>query len=192
MSAPIRPARIAARYARSHRPSNARRARCSRGKMRAVHVRRIVATVASLIVVAGLVASSIARPPRRRRRPSGSRRRATWCARVPRRTDCRYIRPRLLPIRQGGQPGVAKGGYDRFLTLGDLQYYFGAYADFQRWYTLTYGKVMPGAGNHESYTVGCEGKPLRGVSAVLRRAGARTSAAARTLGTDLARGTSCR
>ena len=138
--------------------------------MRAVHVRRIVATVASLIVVAGLAVEPIAPAAASSKSVRIAAAGDMVCSGPPNRgadptsTDRRYIRG----FCQYGKVAnlVAKGDYDRFLTLGDLQYYFGAYDDFQRWYDPTYGKVMritmPAPGNHESYTSDAKGNPYAG------------------------------
>ena len=125
--------------------------------------RRILAAATSLTFIAGLAAAPIAAPQLAAASPKTVRIAAVGdmvCSGPPHRgadptsTHRRYIRG----FCQYGKVAnlVANGNYDRFLTLGDLQYYFGAYRDFQRWYDPSYGKVMsitmPSPGNHESYT----------------------------------------
>jgi hypothetical protein len=50
---------------------------------------------------------------------------------------------------------VADGGYDAFLPLGDLQYSYGGYWRYKKYYDRYYGKVVditrPVPGNHEGY-----------------------------------------
>ena len=64
---------------------------------------------------------------------------------------------------------VVEGDYDRFLPLGDLQYYFGALQAFRRWYDPTFGRVKritsPVPGNHEAYSVDADGNPFAGYRA---------------------------
>src|SRR5215212_905466 len=141
--------------------------------MPAMGSRRILAAVATLTFMAGLAAAPIATPQIAAASPETVRIAAVGdmvCSGPPNRgadptsTDRRYFRG----FCQYGKVAnlVANGNYDRFLTLGDLQYYFGAYPDFQRWYDPTYGKVMsitmPSPGNHESYTVDANGNPYAG------------------------------
>ena len=141
--------------------------------MPAMRVHRILAAVASLVVVAGIAAEPVAVPSAASASPKTVRIAAVGdmvCSGPPNRGadptshDRRYIRG----FCQYGKVAnlVAKGDYDRFLTLGDLQYYFGAYRDFQRWYDPSYGRVMritmPSPGNHESYTSDARGNPYSG------------------------------
>ena len=64
---------------------------------------------------------------------------------------------------------IVDGDYDRFLPLGDLQYYRGTLDHFRRFYDPAYGRVMhitaPAPGNHESYSVDDRGKPYEGYRA---------------------------
>src|SRR3954452_14313234 len=141
--------------------------------MRPMRARRILAAVASLSFISALAAEPIAGPPAAAAASKTVRIAAVGdmvCSGPPNRaadptsTDRRYIRG----FCQYGKVAnlVANGDYDRFLTLGDLQYYFGAYRDFQRWYDPSYGRVMritmPSPGNHESYTSDARGNPYAG------------------------------
>jgi len=139
-----------------------------------MRVRRILAAIACLTFVVAVAAEPIAAPQIAAAATGKTVKIAAVgdmvCSGPPNRgadptsTDRRYIRG----FCQYGKVAnlVAKGGYDRFLTLGDLQYYFGGYRDFTRWYDPTYGRVMnitmPSPGNHESYTVDAKGNPYAG------------------------------
>jgi hypothetical protein len=85
----------------------------------------------------------------------------------PRSDDRRYLRG----FCQYGKVSdlVVDGGYDRFLPLGDLQYYFGALPAFRRWYDPTFGRAMnitaPVPGNHEAYSIDADGNPFAGYRA---------------------------
>src|SRR3954453_23071210 len=139
-----------------------------------MRVRRILAAIACLTFVVAVAAEPIAAPQIAAAATGKTVRIAAVgdmvCSGPPNRgadptsTDRRYIRG----FCQYGKVAnlVANGGFDRFLPLGDLQYYFGAYGDFRRWYDPSYGKVvritMPSPGNHESYTVDAKGNPYAG------------------------------
>jgi hypothetical protein len=144
--------------------------------MPGMRLRRILIAAACLTFVAGLAAEPIAAPQLAAASPRTVRIAAVGdmvCSAPPNRgsdptaTDRRYIRG----FCQYGKVSnlVVKGNYDRFLTLGDLQYYFGALGAFRRYYDPTYGRVMsitaPSPGNHESYTSDARGNPYAGYRA---------------------------
>src|SRR4051812_26289768 len=165
-----------------------------------MRVRRILAAFATLFVVAGLIAGPVSPAAASSKTVKIAAAGDLVCSGPPNKGadptshDRRYIRG----FCQYGKVAnlVAKGGYDRFLTLGDLQYYFGRYRDFQRWYDPTYGRVMritmPSPGNHESYTVDAKGNPYAGYRKYFgSRAHWKNRSAGRTP-TNSAPGTTCR
>src|SRR4051794_3733399 len=127
---PSRSPRSATATRRARAPSSSpdRHGGPARGKMPPMRVHRILAAVASLTLIAGLAAEPIApaaASPKTVRIAAGG---DMVCSGPPHRGaaptshDRRYIRG----FCQYGKVAnlVAKGDYDRFLTLGDLQYYF--------------------------------------------------------------------
>ena len=56
---------------------------------------------------------------------------------------------------------IARGNYDRFLVLGDVQYEYGRYADFVDNYDKYFGGLLPITepvpGNHDYGTAGAAG-----------------------------------